>query len=131
MNISNFTQRNLFWILLIKSKWDYIYHFPNRSENCKYNLISVWFNGFFHINDMQTPPALLLPPPQKDQIFFGPKCCAMFWNKWKINFAIYIFPDMVAQIFTNSGKKKCRLKDAQCPGTDFLALGQFAVKNEK
>ena len=41
-------------------------------------------------NDMQIPP-------HEEPIFFGPKCCAIFWNEWKINFPIFCFWAMVVQ----------------------------------
>ena len=53
-------------------------------------------------------------PPQKQTRFHFliPNCCAMFWNKWKINFSIFFSYDRLCSqfpcVFTDQKwRKKC------------------------
>ena len=47
-------------------------------------LVNILFILTCKVND---PP----PPLEKSRYFFGSKNCAMYWNEWKINFAIIWF----------------------------------------
>ena len=77
------------------------------------------------------------PIPKRADSIFGPKSCAMFWNKWKICFpifAIYIFwvmVDFLLKIYRKIDKfwvKKCTFRIFHVNMTIYEILSFFCRK---
>ena len=54
------------------------------TKRCMFQLCATNI-GLVQVKDMQTPP---LKKRKEPSLLFGPNCCTMFWNKWKLNFPI-------------------------------------------